>query len=188
MKTDVPRIAFDLDGCIADTLPVILNTIYDKFKVVIKQTELKRFEIESISDLTPSQVHVCVTDAIGKVNQIKPIPGAIEFIKKYHAASKRIIQIITARGAHDGEATIEWLNKHFDGVPYSFVGTKQKAEACVDLGIEYFVEDRAKYARQVSSVGTTVFLLDYLWNKHLPESDRVIRMKDWKSIDAYFSF
>ena len=189
MKTDIPRIAFDLDGCIADTLPVILKTVFDKFKIKVNKDDMKHFELErNVDELSPSQVHSCVTDAIGKVNQIKLIPGAIEFLTKYHKASNRIIQIITARGEHDAEATTEWLDKNFNGVPYSFVGTKQKSEACSALGIDYFVEDRAKYARQISSVGTTVLLLDYLWNKHLPESDSIIRMKNWKEIDKYFNF
>jgi len=183
------KFAFDIDGCVANLLPIILSTIYDLFNVKIEETELHSFDIEEVSELSGDQVHRAVSDAIQKVNQIKPIEASIEFIKYYHQKTNDTVTFVTARGMHDYAATEEWLNKYFGDIPYAIVMSKNKGEVCERMKIDYFVEDQMKYAEKIANTGTIVLLFDSSQNKFADDekNENIIRVKDWKEIYKIFN-
>lgn len=102
------------------------------------------------------------------------------------------IHVITARSPAHRKETIELVDQH---VPFlrekvDFVnglareGHKQrtKAEVCIKLGVEIFIEDNFAYAQEVAANGIPVLLFDRPWNRSAVASENITRVHSWEEI------
>jgi|SRR3989344_4580873 len=125
-----------------------------------------------------------------------PIKGAKETMKRLHKRYK--ILLITFRSAPLKEATLYWLDKHFEGYfdEPVFLGDKQgtgahvatKAEICNKIGAEWLIDDHLAPILEASGAGIKGILFgNYPWNQAelLPEG--VTRVKNWQEVQEYFT-
>jgi uncharacterized HAD superfamily protein len=99
---------------------------------------------------------------------------------------------ITRRPDSTKQWTEPWLKEHFDIEDVHFTtfsqhGFKQvsKGEVCVDLGVEFFVEDTPKHAIDVAQNGVTSLLFHRPWNEHVELPNEVDRVYSWADISAF---
>lgn len=181
------KIAFDIDGCVADLLPPLLNCIQDKWGIKILPNEIARHRIEECSEATGEQITWCVNFVIARPKLVKPYPNAIRFIKYYVEQSGDTPLFITDRW--DKGSTKKWLDKTLK-IPYEvlFTDGEDKADIAKRKDVNIFVEDRNKHAERFDQTKQFMLLMDRPWNKRFNDhgSGYVIRVQDWFDIEKLY--
>lgn len=114
-------------------------------------------------------------------------------------AKKYKLVITTARQIVLQKETLEWIDQYFPGIfsevhfagmwdeltPESHLATK--AELCQSIGADYLIDDQPKHCIGAADVGLQALVFgEYPWNKHLKESDKITRVRNWQDIAEYF--
>lgn len=198
-----PTIGFDIDGVVADIFPLIAHFMREKYSVIIAPNMQTNFNFEDTTGLSRREIDICVSSAIMNYMSYKPYHGAIQFLKKYNSlripnvkSEKGLIKrkeliFITARDNRDeiAKATYKWLHMYLHPEPFTvrFVpgnNGKEKFEACMELGVDLFIEDRAKTAVHLACSGISTILMNRPWNVHVPDDTwNLVRFNDWEEID-----
>ena len=182
---DKLKFGFDIDGCIANIIPLLCSTVIKECSVKFTPRNISRYSIEEILDIPRSKVIGIINEVIANVDEVKPYPGAITFIQKYYEYSQEPIVLVSNRW--DYYSTQVWLNKWLS-VPWIIKYTDcKKGQIVKDLGIDVFVEDRIENAEDIAKAGATVLLISRMWNKFYRIKDEgIIRVKGWKGITEFF--
>lgn len=175
------RIGVDIDGVLADSLPLWvgeLNRFFNKNKRV---EEIHLYDVCRTYEITTSELYKFL-ERRGRhlMSAPPPVPGApyyLSRIKQYHE-----IYIVSAREEQYAPETREWLKRH--GLPYDemiLLGSHAKKEACLENNLHVLVEDTLEIGVQVSAAGVPVLLLDAPYNRGaLPRL--VYRKRSWDEI------
>jgi len=175
------RIGVDIDGVLADSLPLWVSELNRFFKQNKRVEEIKLFDICRTYDITPGELNTFL-DIRGKYLMSAPTPvaGAPHYlgrIKQNHD-----IYIVTAREGRYEPETREWLERHgfiFDELV--LLGSHDKREACLERNLNVLVEDTLEIGIEVSSAGVPVLLMDAPYNQgELP--GLVYRKRAWEEI------
>lgn len=175
------RIGVDIDGVLADSLPLWvteLNRFFNKNKRV---EEIHLYDICKTYDITTEELYKFL-ERRGRylMSAPPPVTGApyyLSRIKQYHD-----IYIITAREEQYGLETREWLKKH--GLPYDellLLGSHDKKEACLEKKLHVLVEDTLEIGVEVSAAGVPVLLMDAPYNQG-PLPGLVYRKRSWDEV------
>ncbi|MFA5997137.1 MAG: hypothetical protein WC791_01455 [Candidatus Paceibacterota bacterium] len=122
----------------------------------------------------------------------KLINAAVDSLRMLKGKDKEL-HIITARRKEFSPITLLLAQKHIpflldsfhfpNGSVYKGIPTKRrKAELCLDLGIEVFIDDHLDYAFDIAATGTPVLLLDAPWNQTAELPKNVTRVYSWEEI------
>ena len=122
--------------------------------------------------------------------KIKPLKGAYRAVSEL--AKNHDLQVVTSRQESLRKKTIEWINKHFNGIfsdihvanhpEWSVAGkTRTKIEICREIKTNILIEDGIQYAEECLEDNIPVILLDYPWNRYKTPSN-TIRVKSWKEV------
>lgn len=175
------RIGVDIDGVLADSLPLWINELNRFFNKNKRLEEIHLYDICQTYEITTGELHNFLARK-GKYLMSKPLPviGASHYlsrIKQYHD-----IYIVTARDELYRRETRGWLKKH--GLPYDellLLGSHEKKEACLEKKLNLLVEDTLEIGIKVSAAGVPVFLMDAPYNQGaLP--GLVYRKRSWDEI------
>lgn len=175
------RIGVDIDGVLADSLPLWVNELNRFFNKNKQVEEIHLYDICRTYDITTQQLDQFLTRK-GKylMSEPLPVPGASYYlsrIKQYHD-----IYIVTAREELYGRETRGWLKKY--SLPYDellLLGSHEKKEACLEKQLNVLVEDTLEIGVKVSAAGVPVFLMDAPYNQGaLP--GLVYRKRSWDEI------
>lgn len=99
------------------------------------------------------------------------------------------VYFITSRIHKEG--TKESLDKYFSEIyfelifssnPYAKTLGKHKGEICLELGIDFMIEDSYEHAINCANFGVKCFLLEKPWNVSSEKHENIIRVKDWKEV------
>lgn len=114
-------------------------------------------------------------------------------------AKKHRLIIITSRVELVRVETLEWLDKHFDGIFDKVIFTGfydndkpesvnvSKADILKDLGADYLIDDQLKHCIASAKAGIKCLLYgDYKWNQTNSLPAGVVRVKDWSEVGRYF--
>lgn len=175
------RIGVDIDGVLADSLPLWvneLNRFFSKNKLV---EEIHLYDICRTYEITTHELHQFLARK-GKslMSEPLPVPGASYYlsrIKQYHD-----IYIVTAREELYGRETRGWLKKYH--LPYDellLLGSHEKKEACLEKKLNVLVEDTLEIGVKVSAAGVPVFLMDAPYNQGVLPG-LVYRKRSWDEI------
>jgi len=184
-------IGFDLDGTLFDTMTAMRQIFLSKFNYDIGDTNC--YDI-SVPDIKPKYIVYAIHEAIIKYNdQILPYPDTKIALKKIVKITKQPIIIITARNRELTELTTHQLCKKYilPISPYKiyWASSSQKKEMIMNLGLDYFVEDRLRTANDCAPFLNRVFLLTRPWNWGRPTMPNVNRTRyltdvaDWLKIN-----
>lgn len=122
------------------------------------------------------------------VMNIDTVEGAVAGVQELHSLGIPLY-VITNRLSTPRNWTQAWLDKNFgaifrDVLYGSFTnGSKlTKGELCRQYNINLCVEDLPRNVENLQEHGIHALLLDYHWNREVPESSLVTRVKDWREI------
>lgn len=188
------NIGIDIDDCLANYMPVFLDRIdhYYNIKVSIKDLNNFSAKTEDYGYITPNQAKKLLS--LEKKDEVllglPPQSGAAPAVNNL-AASNKII-IITSRNNYNlkmlKKHTNLWLNKHgflFHEIRFS----QDKGQSASKLGIDIFIEDSLKFAKQLIDSGVKVILYAQPWNDNYVDylgqelSQSILgRTNSWKEI------
>lgn len=98
------------------------------------------------------------------------------------------IHIVTARQEEFRAITLLLARQHVPflldnfNFPNKASNKRTKAEVCLELGIEVFIDDHLDYARSIASAGIPVYLFDSPWNQTNVLPQNVERVYSWEEI------
>lgn len=171
------RVGFDVDG-------VLANFCFGYERLFVEVTGRNTFapyepEIGPISWNWPTEHYGYTVEETTEVwNRIKnsrefcqglrALPDAAKLAKWLLTnSSKHDIYFITSRvGPYAKSATENWLYWLFGYVPTVLIARGElKAQVCVGLGLELFVEDNIDNARGIAAAGVKTYLIDRAYNQ-----------------------
>jgi len=175
------RIGVDIDGVLADSLPLWVEELNRFFNKGKRLEEIHLFDICQTYEITGEELSKFL-DRRGRYLMTAPPPVAgapyyLSRIKQYHE-----IYIITAREEQYGRETQEWLKKH--ELPYDdllLLGNHDKKEACLAKKLHVMVEDTLEIGVDVSAAGVPVLLMDAPYNRG-PLPGLVYRKRSWREV------
>ncbi len=165
-------IAFDFDGVICNTNPILEGHFFDIYGENVKKNqtiyEFKTVKPNPCFDETYWQE---IPVAIVNYQHIAPaVHGSIEALEAFWVDyDMDYIQIITARESSLSvkQVTYNWCDRHFR-FPYKIRycdNSEDKQQIMLDMGVDIFVDDRFKTAQCLSSVLSVSYLFNQPWNK-----------------------
>jgi len=175
------RIGIDIDGVIADTFPLLVQELNTYFNKNLTFDDIICYDIAAVYNLKKEQLtefaHLKVPFL--QDNSL-PVPLAVECINDLR--DRAYVALISARFEQSRDRTQNWLGRH--GIQWDdliLLGNHDKADTCVNLNLDYFIEDNLNNALQVSENGIPVLLLDAPYNR-APLPDLVQRVFSWSQI------
>ncbi|WP_066640220.1 5' nucleotidase, NT5C type [Desulfolucanica intricata] len=176
-------IGIDIDGVIANTQPVIIDELNQYFGKNYTIKDFINFDPVEKFNIDRQELYRFIMVREGKlINNSAPMPGSAAAINQL--ISDYQIYIISARTPTYYEDTLNWLKKYkisFDHLV--LLGDHDKRQACIDAGVQLFIEDNLNNALQISSCGIPVYLYDATYNQgNLPPL--VHRKFSWQEILA----
>lgn len=175
------RIGIDIDGVIANTFPLLVQELNEFFNKNLTYDDIVSYDLAKIYNLNKEQITEFIR-AKGKLLQDGPlpVPKAVDCINNWRG--KAYVALISARFEKTRERTQKWLERHgFYWDKLILLGSHDKADTCVQLKLDIFIEDNLNNAIQVSSRGIPVILLDAPYNR-APLPDQVQRVQSWSQI------
>jgi uncharacterized HAD superfamily protein len=184
------QFGIDVDSVVADTLGEMLSRINNHFGMNLCAEDVTDYYIDQwlkdLPDLAVLRDTWIWEDAF--YNSLVPLPGAGEGVAALNALGP--CYFITARPQSLHAVTSAWLAQHGFPAGLPVICAEDKAAVAVDLGLTHFVEDSPTQASALSETGLTVYLMDYGWNRHIPEGPcatangngrpgEVVRVRDW---------
>lgn len=128
---------------------------------------------------------------------IPVIPGALEALTRMQASHELVV--VTSRQHVIQEATLEWIDRHYEGVfqevyfgnHFALEGvSRRKSEICKAIGASVLIDDNPGYAMECAEAGINVLLydwnLDYPWSKLAPGKMHplITIVRDWEEVEA----
>ncbi len=122
-------------------------------------------------------------------NSTEQIYGAVDALE---ILNKRNLHIITGMPLDFEQVTIILAERHIPFLidRFNFINTltfekvpsRTKAEVCIELGVEVFIEDNLDYAHNVASADVPVLLFDRPWNQTDDLPANIHRVRSWDEI------
>ncbi|MBA3733290.1 hypothetical protein H0W91_02845 [Patescibacteria group bacterium] len=187
------RIGFDLDDVLLNFNEALLDHANKKYDKNVEKKDIKTFLFLEENFGIPT------VDAISMLDNfffhddhlnVLPVEGAQEVVKKLSEYNE--LFIITAKPDALEEVTKKWLEKYFTGLfenvhfANHFLSVdkrRKKSEICLELQLDYFIDDSIDYATDVASVGIPVLLLDTPWNQTDKLPENITRVYSWTDIE-----
>lgn len=184
MENIAPReLAFDIDGVLADTFRVFVETARKQYHVQVAYEDITEYDFRKVIDIDIEIARDIIQRILDDPIQmgIRPIKGAVEILRLL--AGEGPILLVTARPGRS--AIYQWVLEHLKGVDRNLIrleatGThEEKIPILVEQGIKYFVEDRLDTCYLLASAKVTPIVFDQPWNQ---KSHPFIRVRSWAEI------
>jgi uncharacterized HAD superfamily protein len=175
------RVGVDIDGVLADTLPLWVGELNKHFNKNKKVEEIHLYDLLETFELENEQLRGFIREkGQDMMSAPAPIPGAAHYLKKIK--EEHYVVIVTARQELYREATEGWLERH--SMRYDellLTGTHEKADICREQGLQIMIEDTREVGLGLSVAGIPVLLLDAPYNRR-PLPELVTRVYNWEDI------
>lgn len=183
---DPRKLAFDVDGVVADTMRLFLDIVRAEFHVTgIRYTDLTCYELERCTGLSGEIIGTVVQQLSNGQYRfpLRALDGAASVLRRI-AAHRRPLLFVTAR-PYPGPLT-EWFQEVLklpaDAVEIVAIGSfEDKAQTLVERDISYFVEDRLETCFALQAVGITPVVFKQPWNR---ARHPFLEVGDWREIEA----
>ena len=187
---DSTRLAFDIDGVVADTMKLFLDIARDEFGInTIKYSDITSYNLEECLDIDAEILYAIGTRIIDGIHDasLKPITGAPEVLTRLGRNGSPLL-FVTAR-PYAGPI-IDWILAHLPIEPAlieviptgSFDG---KADVLLERNISHFVEDRLETCFTLSEVGIIPILFIQPWNR---EKHPFYEIASWDALESLITF
>ena len=178
------KIAFDIDGVVADIMTTFINLGRDRYGLEhLRYEDITDFYLHRCLQMDQAIIMEILEMLIDRPHELEidPLPHAVPVLTKL--AQEAPLLFITARDRI--EPIKAWLSQTLSQVPpqaMRIIATGNpdtKLEYLHDHGIEYFVEDRLDTCWQLSQNGVTPIVYDQPWNRQKHPFQIVY---DWQDI------
>lgn len=181
-----PReLAFDIDGVLADTFRVFVETAKKEYDIQVDYDDITEYDFRKVIDIDEAIcdviIHRILEDPIHM--GIKPMNGAVEVITRLSRYGA--ILFVTAR---PGKASIyDWLLCHLKQVDRHLIrleatgSHEEKIPILLKQGIRYFVEDRLDTCYLLATASVTPIVFEQPWNR---KSHPFRTVCSWKEISG----
>ena len=181
---DPRRLAFDIDGVVADTAGAFLRIAAEEYGADhLSIDDIAEFEVEACLDLDPRIIrHIfqrLLEDPLGE--DLAPMAGAAEVLEELAGCAE--IVFVTARPLR--EPIEAWLVRRLGpraGGRFRLVttgGHDNKGGYLRRLGIETFIDDRAETCAALAAAGFSPIVFEQPWNRG---RHRLPVVPDWRAI------
>jgi 5'(3')-deoxyribonucleotidase len=184
-RVDPARIAFDIDGVIADTMRLFLDIARDEFEVTgIRYEDITRYNLSECIDLSAEIIDRVIVRLLegGYRARLDPIPGAPEVLERLTRCGP--VLLVTARPAIGpiGDFIRGILPETGERIAIVATGCfNAKTDVLLERGITHFVEDRLETCFALDAAGITPILYAQPWNR---EPHPFIEVASWDQIDG----
>ncbi len=177
------EIAFDIDGVLADTFRVFVETARNQYHVQVAYEDITEYDFRKVIDIDMEIARDIIQRILDQPIQmgIMPMEGAVEVLNLL--AGEGPILLVTARPGRP--AIYEWVVEHLKGIDHDLIcveatGThEEKIPILVRQGIKYFVEDRLDTCYLLASANVTPIVFEQPWNQ---KPHPFIRVRSWEEI------
>lgn len=172
-KLSIPRdrLAFDIDGVVADIMTTFLTLARERYNRGhhLRYEHITTFYLEDCLDLPPAVISELIRELIDRPHElaVEPFPQAVPVLTRL--AQETPLLFVTAR---DRKSPIErWLHCNLPAVPPAAIRVlatgdpDTKIHYLKDHGIQYFVEDRLETCLQLAGHGITPIVFAQPWNR-----------------------
>lgn len=195
-----PVIAVDIDEVLCDGVEDFIQYSNEQFgtKLVVDDYDehwSRMWQIdEAESKRRSHQWHTS-----GEIGKHDNKPGATDILR--HLSKRYDLVVTTARLETLRATTIDWLDRHFDGIfsDVHFAGfydnynledkafAMTKAALYRQINAEYAIDDQVKHCLAADDQGMSAILFgNYPWNQADTLPIGVTRCNDWQAVGAYF--
>lgn len=192
-------IAFDCDDVIVASGSLLVEHYNKLHGTDVKQEEFYSKDYENVWHTDSETVNrdlfaYLLTEDYAN---LPPMEGAVEVLN--HLANTHTLYIVTGRPDFTENVTNEWVNKYLPGVFEKIVFTnffklsdsrgelRTKADACVEIGAEYLVDDHLHHIQVVAELGITGLLFGNLpWEQTDQLPPLAVKINDWHELKDYF--
>lgn len=185
MKIHPGLIGFDIDGVVADTAEAFIRIARDDYGInTISLADITEFEVENCLDLEPSIVNDIFARILAAplASGLKPMPHAVPVLNEL--ARLAPLTFVTARP--HGRPVADWLQSFLE--PDAFEKTRlvamgehdRKASYIKELGLKFFVDDRAMTCINLCREGLSPIVYNQPWNRgrhNLPMVDNWLEIR-----------
>ena len=163
------RIGIDIDDTVTNTWEYVLPMHAERFGKGIEELKKGRPYFEAVSDCVSSfqEYSLVMNDIYKKYKEVLPLKeNAVKNINKLYDMGHSIY-FITSRSVTDDEyeATKRFLDNNNFKYNKLFVGVLNKADMCLKLGIDLFIDDSLKQCREVSNMGIRTLMFYNTFNR-----------------------
>jgi uncharacterized HAD superfamily protein len=162
-------IAFDVDGVVADTFRVFVDTAQRDFGYGFSYEDITEYDFRNVIDIDEEDslaiVQRILEDPIGC--GIAPISGAVPVLTRLSREAPLLF--VTARP--DGKAIRDWILHHLPDVAEDRIRVEatgagdQKQSVLLDHGVTHFVEDCLETGFLLEPLPITPIIFDQPWNR-----------------------
>jgi uncharacterized HAD superfamily protein len=178
------RLAFDIDGVVADIMTTFLDLARDRYgRGHLRYEHITTFFLEDCLDLEPWIIDALIRELIDRPHElpVEPFPHAVPVLTRL--AQETPLLFITAR---DRARPIRaWLRRTLEQVPpeairvFATGDPDGKIHYLQDHGIHYFVEDRLETCHHLAAHGITPILFAQPWNR---QQHPFLEVKNWQEL------
>jgi len=175
------RIALDIDSTLHPHWDQFSDAVRRRFGVTLRYEDQLTWDV---SQLRPEQVRASVaeTHREAHVMAAAPYPGAVEAVRRWHAAG-HFIHVTSHREADCSRYTQRWLETI--GLPFDELYCSQdKLARCRAIGIDVLIDDSPVNLAQALDAGITAATLLHPWNRELCETEDVVCGEHWDELAA----
>jgi uncharacterized HAD superfamily protein len=179
------RLAFDIDGVVADIMTTFLNLARERFDAGhhLRYEHITTFFLEECLDLEPRIIDALIRELIDRPHElaVEPFPHAVPVLSRL--AEETPLIFVTARDRAGPIRT--WLHRTLAPVPPEAIRVlatgdpDAKIHYLQDHGIQYFVEDRLETCLQLAEHGIIPILFAQPWNRR---PHPFIEVQDWPQL------
>lgn len=164
-----PRlIGFDIDGVVADTMEAFIRIAWQDYRIEVKPEDITAFQVEDCLDMDPSLVNDIFDRLLEDpvASDLKPMLYADRVLKEF--AQVAPLTFVTARPQKKPIA--QWLKSMLGEEIYKdvrLVATGEhddKADHIKEMGLQYFVDDRAQTCTILENEGIIPIVYSQPWN------------------------
>lgn len=185
-QSDKPLVAVDMDDVLSETNQAVADWHNDAYGTNLDLSQFYYYYYwKNPGWGTPDETFRKVEEfyATDRLDKAKPVPGALEALKKLKEMGFRLV-VVTARQRRELDRSVRWIETHYPGIFDDMICTGQsqetlaeehevltklsKADVCKKLNAKFLVDDSLENALKcVTHPEPTPVLLfgDNAWNQ-----------------------
>ena len=184
-RIPLDRLAFDIDGVVADIMTTFLDLARERFNCGhhLRYEHITTFRLEDCLDLEPDIIRSLIRELIDRPHEltVAPLPQAVPVLTRL--ARQTPLVFVTARDRAEPIQT--WLHRTLPQVPREAIRVvatgdpDTKLHYLLEHRLQYFVEDRLETCQQLAEHGITPILFAQPWNRR---PHPFVEVADWPEL------
>ncbi len=187
---DPTRLAFDIDGVIADTMHLFLDILGDHYDIhTVQYADITCYRLDHCLDLDGEVLEGAVARILdGRYRaDLKPYPGAGSVLKRIARTTGRLL-MVTARP--DSGPMAGWMDRLLDGQHHraQIVATgsyEAKTDVLLANGVRWFVEDRLETCHLLKAAGIEPIVFRQPWNQ---QPHDFLEVASWQELEGRIEY